>query len=217
MKKRKIWSFGNISMNKEGNKGEKKEKDSSSLNFLEEDDSLVQTEQNRIYFYTEVGRKAVLELNRTITELDTEIVEESNRYGVKEYPSIKLYISSFGGSVFDAFGAIDYIRNTKAPVHSIIDGYAASAATLMSVCAKKRFINKNAFMLIHQLSGMNYGTYEQMKDDNKNNERLMELIRNIYAQYTEIPKKKLNEILKRDLWFDAETCLSYGLVDEILE
>jgi len=28
--------------------------------------------------------------------------------------------------------------------------------------------------------------------------------------------KKLNEILKHDLWFDSKTCLEYGLVDEIV-
>ena len=32
----------------------------------------------------------------------------------------------------------------------------------------------------------------------------METIRNIYVKHTKIPKKKLNDILKRDLWFDAD-------------
>ena len=46
---------------------------------------------------------------------------------------------------------------------------------------------------------------------------LMETIRNIYVKHTKIPKKQLNDILKRDLWFDAETCLKYGLIDEIIQ
>ena len=45
---------------------------------------------------------------------------------------------------------------------------------------------------------------------------LMETIRDIYNKHTKIPKKQLNDLLKRDLWFDAETCLKYGLVDEII-
>ena len=44
----------------------------------------------------------------------------------------------------------------------------------------------------------------------------MSIIMDIYTEHTKIPKKKLNEILKRDLWFDAETCLEYGLIDEII-
>ena len=49
-----------------------------------------------------------------------------------------------------------------------------------------------------------------------NNDRLMSLIKDIYIEHTKIPRRKLNEMLKKDLWFDAETCLEYGLVDEII-
>ena len=41
-------------------------------------------------------------------------------------------------------------------------------------------------------------------------------LQELNIQHTKIPKRKLNEMLKRDLWFDAETCLDYGLVDEII-
>ena len=55
-----------------------------------------------------------------------------------------------------------------------------------------------------------------MKDEMENVDNMMKTIREIYLEYTKIPKKKLNEILEHDLWFDAETCLKYGLVDEII-
>ena len=41
-------------------------------------------------------------------------------------------------------------------------------------------------------------------------------IKKIYIEHAKIPKSKLNQILKHDLWFDAKTCLNYGLVDEII-
>ena len=55
-----------------------------------------------------------------------------------------------------------------------------------------------------------------MKDDMKNCDRLMDMIREVYLEHTNIPKKKLDGILKHDLWFDAEQCLEYGLVDAII-
>jgi ATP-dependent protease ClpP protease subunit len=45
---------------------------------------------------------------------------------------------------------------------------------------------------------------------------LMKKIKNIYRQYTKIPEDKMDEILKHDIWWDAEQCLEYGLVDEII-
>ena len=38
----------------------------------------------------------------------------------------------------------------------------------------------------------------------------------IYEENTKLPKSKITQILKRDLWCDAKTCLKYGLVDDII-
>ena len=118
--------------------------------------------------------------------------------------------------MFSGFAAVDYIINSPVPVHSYIDGCAASAATIMSVVADKRYIHRHSFMLIHQLSSGMWGNYEALKDSMENCDALMETIKKIYIERTRIPKKHLDDILKRDLWFDAETCLKYGLVDEII-
>ena len=71
-------------------------------------------------------------------------------------------------------------------------------------------------MLIHQLSAGVYGKYTELEDDMENNKHLMATIKDIYKAYTNLPMKKLNEILQHDLWFDSRTCLEYGLVDEIV-
>ena len=41
-------------------------------------------------------------------------------------------------------------------------------------------------------------------------------IKEIYKEYTRVPMKKLDEILKHDLWFDSKTSLKLGLVDDIV-
>ena len=71
-------------------------------------------------------------------------------------------------------------------------------------------------MLIHQLSSGMWGKYADMQDKMDNCDRFMEMIIDIYKEHTKIPKKELNNILKHDLWWDAETCLKYGLIDEIV-
>ena len=180
-----------------------------------EEDSTVETSGCKIFFYSEVNRDSVLSLNRQLIELGNKLLNASNVYEMP-IPHIKLHINSGGGSLLDGFAAVDYIKACKAPVHSVIDGSAASAATLMSVVAQRRSIHKHSFMLIHQLSGGAWGKYEDMVDDFKNSTLFMDTINQIYTQHTKIPLKTLKEMLKRDLWFDAKTCLKYGLVDEII-
>ena len=179
------------------------------------DEASVETSGSRIFFYSEVSRDSVLTLNKALRDLS---VKQQNIGAVHEIPPppIRLHMNSNGGSLLDGFAAVDYIRACKVPVHTVIDGAAASAATLMSVVGSKRYIHKHGFMLIHQLSGGLWGKYEDMIDDFKNSELFMNTLIQIYKEKTKIPDKTLKEMLKRDLWFDAKTCLKYGMVDEIL-
>jgi ATP-dependent protease ClpP protease subunit len=181
----------------------------------ESNENQVSVSNNRIYFYSEVTRPDCLTFNKSIQTLSDSLVAISHNYGVAT-PSINLHINSYGGSVFAGLSSVDSILDASCPTNSIVEGCAASAATIMSVVADKRYMRENSFMLIHQLSSGMWGKYEELKDDMRNNELLMETIKSIYAKHTEIPKKKLSDILKHDLWFDAKTCLEYGLVDEIL-
>ena len=170
---------------------------------------------NRIYFYSGVETKNVLGLNKAMRELGSEI-QHSAALLECEPAKIFLHVNSHGGDLFAGLAAMDEIRKSKVPIISIVDGCAASAATLMTIAADKRQINKHAYMLVHQLSSGMWGKYKEMKDEIENVDNMMKTIREIYLEYTKIPKKKLNEILDHDLWFDAKTCLKYGLVDEII-
>lgn len=182
-----------------------------------DDDNKVEASHNRIYFYSEVKRSKILTLNKYIRNLNVNLQTAALSYDTGEKDrSIFLHINSYGGSVFAGLAAVDYIKKSKIPVCSIVDGCAASAATLMSVVAEERKIHEHSFMLIHQLSSGMWGKYEELKDDMKNSEVLMSTIKKIYENHTTVPKSKLDQILKRDLWFDAKTCLKYGLVDEII-
>ena len=180
------------------------------------DDSKVSSEYNKIYFYSGVTRQDNLQLNKLILNTGQKMKSIELCYKLPEPPKVYLHINSYGGSVFAGFSSVDYIKNCPVPVTSVIDGCAASAATIMSVVAKERLMHEHAFMLIHQLSSGMWGKFEDMKDDMKNNELLMKKIIAIYQENTKLPKSKITQILKRDLWWDAKTCLKYGLVDDII-
>lgn len=181
----------------------------------DDDSSSVETNGSRIFFYSDVSKDSILSLNKNLRTLSTTLLNVASTYEIN-VPPIKLHINSPGGSLLDCFSTVDYIRTSKVPIHTIIEGSAASAATIISVCGHKRYIYKNSHMLIHQLSTGLWGKYEELVDDFKNASMFMERIQEIYKQHTKIPLKTLKEVLKRDLWFDSETCLKYGLVDEIL-
>jgi len=188
---------------------------SESQNHASVDNNVVEFSQNRIYFYSGVTRPKILKLNKGIFNMNVSMASKSGPLGYKP-PPIMLHINSYGGSVFAGLSAVDYIKNSKIPVHTVIDGCAASAATLMSCVAERRYMHKNSCMLVHQLSGMMWGKFQEMQDDMENSEMLMKKIKNIYKEHTKIPKKEMDNILKHDIWWEAEKCLEYGLVDELI-
>ena len=184
---------------------------------IQSEPSFIEIVDNKIYFYAEIERDKVLQLVKNIHSLNVRFVLEQKSYGTKEPIPIYIFINSYGGSIFAGLSVMDEIINSELPVITVVDGCCASAATLFSVVGKKRLMKKHSYMMIHQLSSCCWGKHAEFKDEMENQERLMKMIKDTYKQYTKVPMKKIDELLKHDLWFDSETCLQYGLVDEIMK
>lgn len=176
----------------------------------------VESDENRVYFYSNVGEKEIFELVKILRALDIEMQALSLRLGVKQIP-IQLHIHSGGGDLFSGFAAVDTIESLKTPIHTYVQGSVASAASLMSICGTKRFMYKNSLMLIHQIStSMVYGKYHEFLDEIENQNLLMEKVKEIYQKKTNLTEEQLDEMLQHDLWLTADQCLEYGLIDKIL-
>ena len=173
----------------------------------------IETLDNNIYYYCEVNTKSAFTLVKELHKLDRKIKKKKKK---TEDDVIHLHIHSEGGCVFSCFTIIDKIRSIETPVYSYINGMAASSATMISIVCTKRFMYRNGYMLIHQLSTGYEGKYNELVDDMENNGSLMNNIKQIYKEHTNIHGNSLDKILKRDMWWNANKCLECGLVDEIL-
>ena len=175
----------------------------------------ISVHENKIYYYAGVNRESAVELNKKVGELESKSLTMSNTLDI-ETPPIKVLINSGGGSITAGISSMDSILRCKVPVETYVDGFCASAATFISVVGSKRFMSRNSYMLIHQLSSALWGKYSEIEDEKKNLDLMMETIKSVYKEYTKVPMRKLDEILRHDLLWDAKTCLKYGLIDEVI-
>ena len=160
---------------------------------------------NELYFYEEVNTESILYLNTMLKTMEKEV-----------YGPIILYINSSGGDVFCGLSAMDHIASIKVPIHTVADGFCCSAATLMFLAGEKRFIKPHAHVLIHQISQESeWVRFEDVKDELKNLEKLMANVIQIYRDMTDLPESKLKRMMKRDIYLDAEDCITYKIADEI--
>lgn len=189
-----------------------------SIDFGKGDDKepLIQSPTNKLYFYSDTTRDSIHVLNRQLDELTRQLRILQINYNLCEPPPIHLHISSEGGEVFAALAAVDKIVNNPVPIHTYCEGVVASAATLLSVVGKKRFICKNSSMLVHQISSGMWGNYQQFKDEVQNLDLLMRTLKGIYCKYTKIKETDLEEMMKHDLYIEPQMCLELGLVNEII-
>ena len=171
-------------------------------------------EDNHIYFYANIERHTISTLNIILREAEEYCVIMQLQLRLDTIP-IYLHINSDGGCIYSAFSAIDLIQSLKVPVYSVIEGATASAGTLISIACEKRLIRPLGYMLIHQLSSGFWGKMSELTDEYNNLQGLMNKIRGLYLQYTKLSSKKLNELLRQDIWLDATQSISFGLVDEI--
>lgn len=171
---------------------------------------------NTIYFYSEINRNSILSLNKKIKELNITLKNKQNELSLEKYPNINLNINSHGGDLFDSLAGVNTIKSSDVPIVSIIDGVAASGASILSVVCNKRYMKKYSLMLIHQLSTGFMGKYHEMCDEFENDTLLMDMLKNIYLEHSFLNEETLDALLKRDIWLDANKALEYGLIDKII-
>lgn len=192
-----------------------------SLDSEDRDPLTVESFDNHIYFYSQVTSDRALALMKEVRELDNHLRNEHGSRNLgPNHPQtpIWLHIQSGGGDIFSGLSLADQLAQIQTPIYSIVEGFCASAGTLISMSCTKRYIQPSAFMLIHQLSSASWGTktYQQEKDDMHLSDMLMELLYNFYDRKTKIDKEEIKTLLSRDSWFNSNECLQNGLVDEIM-
>ena len=75
------------------------------------------------------------------------------------------------------------MNNLKVPVHTIINGLAASAGTLISLAGKKRYMYAHSYVMIHEIRGGMWGKLTLLEDQYNNTQRTMNDIINYYKKY----------------------------------
>ena len=194
--------------------GEKKAPQ-KSVQKPKQEEKHIAVHENKIYYYAGVNRDSAVELNKKIGELESKSLTLGNNLDI-DPPTLKILINSGGGSITAGISSMDTILRSKVPVHTYVDGFCASAATFLSVVGEKRYISRNSYMLVHQLSSNFWGKYSEFEDEKQNLDLMMKTIKRVYKEHTKVPENTLDEILKHDLMWDAETCKSMGLIDEII-
>lgn len=130
---------------------------------------------------------------------------------------VTVRINSGGGDVFAAHAIHNQLVAYKGRVTVVIDGLAASAATIIAVAGDRIIMPSNALFMIHNPAiGLSdyYGADELLKAA----EALNTIKGSIVAAYCKRCKASAEELaamMDAETWMGAAECLEKGFVDEI--
>jgi ATP-dependent protease ClpP protease subunit len=204
----------------EDDEGEE-EPEKQLLNILKK--QIVTYEDNHIYFRCDVNEETADELMRTIKEINNnyELLSFNTKTHTIKPKPIYLHITTHGGDLHMGFLVADYIKNSKIPIHTIVEGRVCSAGTIMSVSGKKRYITEHSFMLIHQARLVSTsGTttkHEDLKDEYENMELYGTMAKEIYVSNSKgkLKKKQIDKLMTRELFMNSSKCIELGFCDSI--
>jgi ATP-dependent Clp protease protease subunit len=168
---------------------------------------------NNIYFTGGLNDETCFKLTEALMHHRNQALSND-----KYPPYINLFIQSPGGSLLPTLAVVDEIKNLGIPVYTYIRGYAASAATLLSVAGTQRFMYKHSLAMIHgvKLQEQEVSSLTDIKDLNANVDTFMNVVKDIYLENTSMDEQLLEYFFYHDLWMNSTQALDYGLIDEII-
>jgi len=174
--------------------------------------------QRNLILSENVSQTSVLNIMKSIYDInyddDTKCKDLINF--VRE--PIKLYINTYGGSIYDGLALINVIQHSTTPVYTICSGSAMSMGLPILLAGSKRIAYKYSTILYHEASTMCWDKLTTIKQDLKEVERLQSVIDKMILDKTKILKEKLDDVKdkKIDWYIPADEALKLGIIDEIL-
>tara|TARA_A200000159_G_scaffold5397_1_gene4985 strand:- start:8015 stop:8617 length:603 start_codon:yes stop_codon:yes gene_type:complete len=134
---------------------------------------------------------------------------------------IPVVIDSYGGQVYSLMSMIAAIRDAELPVATIVEGKAMSCGAVLFSFGEDglRFMDKDATVMIHDVSSMELGKIEEIKAGAKEAERLNN---KIYTMMARNCGKKDDYFLKivdkkkhADWFLEADECKKHNMANHL--
>lgn len=131
--------------------------------------------------------------------------------------TIHVHINSGGGSAFDGVAIGNILKQHEAEIIVHVDGYAASAASVIAMAGDKIIMPSNTMMMIHQASSIEYGNADQFEKTAKDLRKIDTALRASYKKRFVGEEEDLIKLLKDETWLTADEALTLGFADEIAD
>nr|WP_277820104.1 head maturation protease, ClpP-related [Dietzia sp. CQ4] len=132
-----------------------------------------------------------------------------------EVDEITVRINSPGGSAYDGFAIYNALRSHSATVTTVVEGLAASAASIIALAGDKVVMRPASELMIHEAWIATAGPAEELRKMADRLDKMNGTIAGIYAEQAGTPADMWREAMRVETWFTPDEALEAGLVDAV--
>ena len=151
----------------------------------------------KILLSEDITNTSVKDIIKEIMEINEDDNFKEADYRDWERKPIKLFINSFGGSVYDGLALVDVIKQSKTPVHTISIGSSMSMGLWIYLAGHKRYIGENATLMFHDITTWAWDKSEGIKQELNEMLRLQKIICNEMISTSLVKPDTLGDYITR--------------------
>lgn len=128
-------------------------------------------------------------------------------------------LNSGGGIAFEGMAIYSLFRahaQSGRKVSIVVDGIAASAASLIAMAGDSIEMRAGAMMMIHDAAGITWGTADDHEKSRSMLDKLSAQYARVYAQRSGQAEAAARELMLAETWFTAEEAVAAGLATGVV-
>lgn len=129
--------------------------------------------------------------------------------------AVEIRINSGGGSVFDGLAIYNLIKDYEGETTVIVDGLAASIASVIALGADKLVMNEGSFFMIHNPWTISGGESKDLRQAADILDKIQSQIVDIYAGATGKDAAEIIALMDAETWLNPDEALEMGFAQEI--
>lgn len=163
-----------------------------------------------ILLYDQIGLDWVTGEGVTAKEFNEKIEQAGDR-------DIVVRINSPGGDVWDGLAIYNMLRSAKGKVTTVVEGLAASAASIVAMAGDDVSIYPSAQLMIHSAWTIAMGNADDFREAADVLDKIDGTLAEIYSSKTGRPAEEFKQIMSKDSYYNADESLELGLVNSIVD
>ena len=131
--------------------------------------------------------------------------------------AVTVRINSPGGDVADGLAMYHYLKDHPARITTVVDGYAASAASVVMLAGDEVRVHRSSIVMLHNPWTVAVGNADELRHTADVLDVHGKALLDIYKAKTGMDEADIADLMDGETWMRGEAAVEYGLADSLIE